>query len=253
MIKTLIVDDEESAIKTIEAVLRDYCPNVDVIANTTSPVEAIKIIEEKKPHLVFLDIDMPEMDGFEMLENIQIKNFEVIFITAINHHALKAFKVSAVDYILKPINIPELIKAVSRVEKLVKAENFNNDKYNILLENIKSVLPKKIALPSADGAVLVLPDEIICIESSKNYSTFHLLDGREALISKTIGDVEALLQYEYFIRIHKMTIINLKHIIKYNIRRTGGEVIMRNAKKLFISRRKKKLFIDKFENHIKKL
>ncbi len=252
VLNAIIVDDELTAIKTLETIIKDYCPNVKIIAKTTSPVEAIELIKEKKPHLVFLDIDMPEMDGFQMLESIPEKNFEVIFITASNHHAINAFKVSAIDYILKPVNVPEVINAVNRVEKSYKTEKTDFTKYITLFENFESNLPEKIALPTSSGIEIVLPEDIIYVEAFNNYSTFHISDGRKIMVSKTIGYVESLIATDDFLRIHKTNIINMRHIESYNLSKSGGDITMKNGKKLVLSRRTKQNFIDKIENRIRK-
>lgn len=251
-IRAIIVDDELNALNTLESILLEYCSNITIINQTTSPVTAIEIIKKEKPDLLFLDIDMPQMNGFQLLKSLPDKDFEVIFITASNHHAIEAFKVNAVDYILKPIDISEVIRAVSKVENNIKNAKLNQTKYIKLLNRLESNQAKKIAIPTSSGVELVDPDDIICVEASNNYSIFYIVNDRKIIVSKTLGDVEKFLSSDEFLRIHKASIINLKQIESYNLAKSGGDIAMKNGKKLVVSRRKKQEFVSKMENYFRK-
>ena len=245
-ISALIVDDEELARKNLEFLLKDDCPSVDVIGTAANAREAKKFVQANKIDLMFLDIEMPNGSGFELLESLEDEiNFKIIFITAYHEYALKAFKYSAVDYLLKPINIDELQASIGKVQPGAGSES--KEKISALIENMskKGEAMGKIALPSMEGLQFVNLDEIIYCESQDNYTQFFLTDGKRIMVSKTIKHFEELLDPNSFFRVHQSNIINLKYIDKY-VKGEGGYVVMKKGERIPVSRRRKDAFLQLF-------
>ncbi|MCK4662165.1 MAG: response regulator transcription factor [Bacteroidales bacterium] len=242
ILKTVIIDDEQDAVKAIELIVSEYCPNIKIVGKASSAAEGIKEITGKKPDLVFLDIEMPHMNGFQLLESISDKKFEVIFITAYNHYAIKAFKVCAIDYILKPINIVELVNSVNKVVQLYEKQIVRDDKYELLLKNLKFIQKKRIALPTGDGTEFIDAENIIKIEAEGSYSKVYFVDRKAILVSKNLKEIETIIDDISFFRPHKSYIINLSHVKKYNLQ-IGGEIELIDGTKVIISRRKRDDFI----------
>lgn len=240
MYKAVIVDDELDAIESIKLILSENFDSIEVVGTAQSVEDARRTILTTDPDIVFLDIEMPGGSGFEVLEGIPQRNFSVIFVTAYNQYAIKAFKYSAVDYILKPIDIDEFVNAVSKV----KHQNNNkvNDKINLLLENIKSSKPDKIALSTSESIEFVRIAEIVQIQAEGSYSTLKLLDQTELVVSKNLGEFESLLEDHLFYRPHQSHLINLLHVRK--VTRLGNEIVMDDGSIAFLSRRKKNQFLE---------
>ncbi len=247
MLKVAIIDDEPDAINFIASIIKEYCPELEIVGTANSAAEGTKVIKNTNPDLVFLDVEMPHGNGFDLLANFPGKFFEVIFITAYNHYAIKAIKFSAVDYILKPVNINEFIDAVKKVlEKRIKKENLNLNYYT-LLENLKTTLPSKLAIPTSDGMEYLNTAEIIRIEADRSYSWFYLEEGKKYLVSRNLKEYQELLNDRNFFRTHNSHLINLDHVKKY-IRQEGGYVIMDDGSNVPISRSKKDLFLVRMSN-----
>ena len=253
MIKIVIIDDEKDAIKSIELIINEYCSNAEVIGTASSASEGRAVITNKKPDLVFLDIEMPRGNGFDLLEMLPERNFEIIFITAYNNFAIKAFKYSAIDYILKPIDIDEFIDAVNRVEerlKLYKNNPSNNqEKYNTLLDNIQTNQPTKIMVPTSEGQIYIEIVNIMRIEAEGSYSMIFLRDNKKMLISKNLKEFENMLSDNNFFRPHNSHLINLEHVKKY-VLKDGGYIEMTDEIIVPISRRRKESFIEKMQEFI---
>ena len=244
MIKTIIVDDEQDARQSIRYVIEHYCPNMQVLDEASSADEAITKIKKHKPDLLLLDVEMPKGSGFKVLEEFPQRSFEVIFITAYNHYAIKAIKFSAVDYILKPVDIDEFIEAANRIEKALNSHRTgNNKRYNVLFENLRAQLPNKLAIPVSEGYQMIYPGEIIRIEADGSYSSIILEKGKSIVVSKSIKEYEELLNGHNFFRIHNSFLVNLEHVKKY-LRVEGGYIEMSDGKTINISRRKKEQFLD---------
>jgi two-component system LytT family response regulator len=240
---TLIVDDEPDAVNFISSIIREYCPRLEVIGTASSAREGIKIILERQPGLVFLDVEMPHGSGFDLLTQFPEKSFDVIFITAFNHYAVKAIKFSAVDYILKPININEFVEAVDKVlHKRLSAGSRPAD-YSALLENLKSDVPSKLAIPTSDGMEYLKTKDIIRIEADRSYSRFFLVGQRKILVSKNLKEYQELLGEQRFFRPHNSHLINLEHVKKY-IRHEGGAIEMTDGSQVPISRTRRDLFLQ---------
>jgi len=245
MIKAIVIDDEELCINSLQADLAAYCPNVQVIATAGSGKDGMFAIRKHQPDLVFLDVGMPWMNGFEMLELIGEINFQIIFITAYDHFAVKAFRLSAVDYLLKPVDGADLRQAVAKASTLL-SERPANALVNNLVANIKLPEPQqKIALPYREGYEFIEPQHILYCEAEGAYTKFHFKgENRVLLISKSLGDVESLLPETQFQRIHHSTMVNIGYITHF-IKTDGGYVQMNNGKRLMVSKTRKDALMNR--------
>lgn len=242
MLRAVIVDDEPDAVQFIESIIGEYCPNVEVAGKAHSARDGVKVITETHPDLVFLDVQMPHGSGFDLLSSFAEKTFDVIFITAFNHYAIQAIKFSAVDYILKPINISEFIEAVSKVEEKRSSHEYKNLDYHALLENIKSPRPTKLAIPTADGIEYLNTTELIRLEADRSYTWFHLTGNRKYLVSRNLKEYQELLNDMNFFRPHNSHLINLEHVKKF-VRHEGGYIEMTDNSNVPLSRGKRDLFL----------
>ncbi len=241
MYKVVIVDDEQDAIESIKLIIQEHFTDIIISGTANSASEAIKLIPLVEPDIVFLDIEMPGGTGFDVLEGLPLRNFNVIFVTAYNQYAIKAFKYSAIDYILKPIDIDELVTAVSKIHR--SATNHKvEDKINLLLDNVKNSKPDKIALSTSESIEFVNISDIVQILAEGSYSTLKFLDQTELVVSKNLGEFESLLEDHPFYRPHQSHLINLLHVRKIN--RLGNEIIMDDGSVAFLSRRKKNQFLE---------
>lgn len=242
-LKTIIIDDEPDAVDFISSIIGEYCPSLLVTGKAHNVTEGVDVINEKKPDLVFLDVEMPNGTGFDLLTHFPDKDFDVIFITAFNHYAIRAIKFSAVDYILKPININEFIEAVGKVISKRNERSYQpNDSVRILMENLRSSTPSRLAIPTADGMEYLNPRDIIRIEADRSYSWFFLNSDRKILVSKHLKEFQELLGDRYFFRSHNSHLINLKFVKKF-IRKDGGYIEMSDGSQIPISRNKKDIFL----------
>ncbi|GAB4383468.1 MAG: LytTR family DNA-binding domain-containing protein [Salibacteraceae bacterium] len=246
-IKALVVDDEELARKNLEILLEDYCPQVEVVGHASSAEDARKFLASNDIDLMLLDIEMPNGSGFDLLESIADEiDFKIVFVTAYQEYALKAFKFSAVDYILKPIDPEELQRAISKVHADDESENIR--KVKVLMHNARNSGREieKIALPSMEGLRFVNLDEIIYCESQDNYTLFYLTTDERVMVSKTIKHFEEMLCQSHFFRVHRSNIINLHYIDKY-VKGEGGYVVMKQGQRIPVSRRRKESFLQLFQ------
>jgi two-component system LytT family response regulator len=238
-IKAIIIDDEQHSLQTTELLINKNCSDVEIVGLADSPEKGIELIESIKPDLVFLDIAMPVMNGFEMLQHITYKSFDIIFTTAYDEYAIKAFKVNAIDYLLKPIEKAELIEAVDKViSKLEKNEEYN--KIDKLLSSIgkPAIKKEKVALP-IDGKIHMIPySSIIYCRSESNYTYIYLTGNKKVLLSKTLKEIEQLIDHPDFFRVQNSFYVNLNHIKEY-VRGEGGDLVMSNGKEVRVSRNKK--------------
>jgi two-component system LytT family response regulator len=244
---TIIVDDEEDGINTLRNFLTKYCPDVEVIDTAASVAEAVDKIKLGTPDLVFLDINMPGSDGFQLFNKLPDADFSVVFVTAYDEYALKAFKHHAVNYILKPVNIDELIETVARVKRMVAANIKTQDIDTVMQAVARPGLHNKIALPVLDGLVYVNVDTIIRCEAENNYTVLHFTDRPKLIVSKTLGSYERLLQPFGFYRVHHQHLINLAHLERYQ-RGRGGVVTMSDKQDIAVSQRKRDEFLRIFES-----
>jgi two-component system LytT family response regulator len=245
MLKCLIIDDEQSCVDTLQLILqKKFMGQVEILAVTTKPREAAKLISQHMPDLVFLDIEMPGMTGIELLQSLGEANFQVIFTTAHQHYALQAIKLNALDYILKPVSLEELTVAIKKC--LARKATDGSSLINTFLQQIKpgNNTIKKIAIPSADTTQFVPVNEIVRIESQSNYSMVYFVSRPKLLVSRTLGDFESQLEPFNFLRVHHSHLINLEHVIGYK-NTDGGYVIMQGNDAVEISRRKKQEVIQR--------
>ncbi len=240
-IRTVLIDDEKNSLIILQKLIETHTPQIEVVATAQSVEQGIKTIEENEPELVFLDISMPDGDGFEVVEKAEFKNYQVIFSTAYDHFAIRAFEVSALHYILKPVKQEDLIEAVNRFES-TKGEDIT-ERISVL-SNVLKETPSKLILPTSNGMHIINVEEIVRCESSNNYTTFYLLDKKRIVVSKSIQIYEQLLEKSNFCRIHNKHLVNLKYIKKY-VKGRGGYVILNDDSQIDVSDGRKKNFLDK--------
>lgn len=244
-IKAIIVDDEPAAINNLKWELTHFCEGVEVIETFTSPKEAISGINYLKPDCVFLDIEMPEKDGFTLLSELRYKDFQLIITTAYENYALKAFKENAIDYLLKPIDSEELQHAMAKVRSLMGTADLS-DKIKSVLETAVSSHQENARIPlAADGKILfVKPEEILFCKSDGNYTEVHKLDGKKIILSKNLKEIERKINHPNFIRIHNSYFVNTAHIMEY-VRGDGGYVVMADKTQIAVSRSRKQDLLQK--------
>lgn len=245
MIKAIIIDDEFVNIHNLKSLLSLYCPQVEVVATANNLLNAKVVIQKLNFDVIFLDIEMPGGNGFDLLKSLPTssRNFEVIFVTAYENYGIKAIKFSALDYLLKPISITELQAAVERAHHTINSKK-RDARIDHLLERLDSktqTANQKIALPSQKEIYLVDVQDIVRCESSNNYTTFFLINGTSHLISRPLYEYEELLTAFGFIRCHQSHLVNKRHVISL-LNEDSGYLIMQNTtKKIPISKQRKSL------------
>lgn len=244
-IKTVLVDDEKSSLIIMQKLLEKHTPQVEIIATAQSVTEGIKVIEETKPELVFLDISMPDGDGFEVIEKVNFKDFQVIFSTAYDQYAIRAFEVAALHYILKPVKSEDLIESLERYEAMQNEDI--TEKIQVLSNALKET-PTRLILPTSNGMHVIQVENIVRCESSNNYTTFYFTDKKKIVVSKSIQIYEQLLESSNFCRIHNKHLVNLKFIKKY-VKGRGGYVILEDDSHVDVSDGRKKNFLEKLSNY----
>ncbi len=245
MLKTLIIDDEPDNVKLLALQLKMYCPQVQVVAECTESEDGYLKIKELHPDLVFLDIEMPIMNGFQLLEKIGNINFSLVFVTAYDQFAVKAFRFSALDYLLKPIDGKDLKAAVDKAEKRLWPQT---QQLNLLKQQLQSdakVLPDKIALPYQNGVTFAEIKNVVYCESDNNYTRIHTVDGNHYMVAKTLGDIQEVLEERNFLRVHRQYLVNLNHIKKY-VRGEGNYLVLSNNQSIPVARNQKDKLIEKF-------
>ena len=245
--KAVIIDDEILVAKNMQMLLTRYCPDVLVEGIGHSAKEAEELIKDKRPDVVFLDVEMPHGNGFDLLKRMEHIDFGVIFVTAFDHYAIRAIKYSAIDYLLKPIDINELVAAVKKAELQLKSKSINQG-LNLLLHNLAQPAGKlqKLTLPTMEGMIFVDVDDILYCKSDGNYTTFYLLNGQNPMVTRQIGTYEDLLPEPLFCRVHRQYIINVNKVSKY-IKGRGGYVVMSDGKIIDVSVRKKEDFLNAYK------
>lgn len=246
MIRAIIIDDEPPSVRNLYSLLARYCPDVKFVSTCNSGEQGLQCIKENKPDLVFLDVEMPVLNGFDMLAQLTEVDFAVVFTTSYDEYALRAFKVNAVDYLLKPIDREDLVKAVEKVKRGVVQPPFA-DQIKNLIQVIHSpeAMATKIALPSSEGLQFVSIETIISCESQDNYTKIILKGGTKITICVTLGDVEQMLPSLHFIRVHRSFLVNKNEIEKL-IRKDGGYLIMSDGSSIPVSRYKKEELMKSF-------
>ena len=248
MIKAIIVDDEMHCRRTLAIMLREYCPDVQVIEQCSDAQSGLEAIKNLNPDLIFLDIEMPHMNGFEMLQQFSEIPFAVVFTTGYDQYAVKAFRISALDYLLKPIEAKELIAAVHKVQ--TQKQLPATEQFQILLSKIgnkEDVFPK-ISVPTSNGYELIPVDQVLFCEAKDNYSYFTLKNKKKITACLMLKEVkEQLKDFPFFVRVHHSYIVNLKEVVKY-VRGEGGYVIMSDDSTVNVSRSRKEELLNWFRS-----
>lgn len=246
LIQAVLVDDEENSLEALTILLEKYCPDVTVIGTAQTVESAVETIDELKPELVFLDIALPDGQGFEVLEQIEEKDFEVIFTTAYDQYALKAFEFSALDYLLKPIDAEKLKQSVDRFKEIRSSGNLAG-RVDVLKDSLKNI-NERIILSSMDGFEVYKIADIIRCEANGSYTTFFIKGGIKVVTSKTLNNFEKLLADKPFARVHSKHLVNLEYVKRY-ISGRGGYIIFDDGSQVDVSERKKKEFIRLMKEH----
>jgi two-component system, LytTR family, response regulator len=243
MIRAIIIDDEKKARETIRNMVGLYCKNTEIIGEAGNIKTAAELIHDLKPDLVFLDIRMPQGSGFDLLMKLEHIDFRVIFITAYAEYAIKAFKFSAIDYLLKPVNPDELVAAVNKVQTLVEKENLNL-RLEAFMSNMDNIARdiKKIVLRTSDSIHVVNIRDIIRCEADGNYTCFYLLNEKKILVSNTLKEYDEMLTPYRFFRTHQSHLVNIDHIEKYD-KKAGGVLVMKDRSEVPVSVRKKETLL----------
>ena len=246
MIKAMIIDDEPYCCETLEIMIENFCPALSLEAICLSGEEALNGLEKYNPQLVFLDVEMPHMNGFEFLEKVHFINFGLIFTKSYDQYAIRAFRFSALDYLLKPIDREELIQSVDRVSKLLR--NPTELQLEMLLQKMNGHRNpiNKIALPTMEGLQMIEIDSIISCSSESNYTHFVLKNNKKLTASRTMKDIEELLSDYAFLRVHNSFLVNLNEINKY-CKGEGGYLVMSDGNHIDVSRSRKELLLQKLQ------
>jgi two-component system LytT family response regulator len=246
MLKAIIVDDELHCSESLNILLERYCPEVEIAAICSSGAEALKIIPLLNPQLVFLDIEMPHMNGFELIEKLPSIKFDLVFTTSYDQYAIKAIKFSALDYLLKPVDREELKKAVDKVSQ--KQQPPLPQQFEILLQKLHQPVNTnlKIAIPTMEGLQMIQIDSIVCCTSDSNYTIFQLKNKQKLTTSRTLKETEELLEGRSFVRVHNSYLVNLNEIQKY-VKGEGGYLVMTDGSHIDVSRSRKEMLLLKLQ------
>lgn len=246
MIKAVIIDDEQHSIDTLKWKLKNYCPDVEVLEAFDSPVEGVAYLKNNPPDLLFLDIEMPMLNGFDVLEELGRElSFDIIFTTAYDNFGIQAVKFSALDYLLKPVQNKELKDAIDKHLKKTKAR-IPAEQIDVLLNNVhaeKKGKVGKIALASKESIEFVDAQEIVCCEANSNYTNVYMSEGRKRVISRTLKEFEDILSTHKFFRPHNSYLINLNRVREF-IRGDGGFLVMENKMKIPVSKSRREELLD---------
>jgi two-component system LytT family response regulator len=247
MLRAIIIDDEKNAVTAMEIAIQDYCPDVEIVGTALSAKEGIKEIQNKNPDLVFVDIEMPQMSGLEMIEQFGKRDFEVVFVTAYNQFAVKAFKVDATDYLLKPINILELINAIKKIQERIQ----KNESVIAPTQKIKTALSGKLTLPTANGSEYINIKEVVRIEADGSYSKVFTIDGKMRLVTKNLKSLETSLDGESFFRCHNSHLINVEYIKKFTPTKDKGFLEMIDESDIPVARSVKTELVELIKKYAK--
>lgn len=234
MIKAIIVDDEINAIESLKWEIENFCSDLEIVESFTNPVEAIPAINYLRPDCVFLDVEMPQMDGFQLLKELRHHEFDLIFTTAYDSYALEAFKVDAIDYLLKPIDSDDLIKAVKKISNNKKENNLGGELKKVL-EKFRLGEPRKISLPMTGKTVFLNVENILYCQADGNYTTFYSKEKPPLMIAKKLKEVEEMLWEDHFVRVHNSYLINIHNISEY-LKTDGHQIVLDNGAHIPVSR-----------------
>lgn len=245
MIRAMIVDDEPKGRSALALLLATHFPEVEVIAQAADAAAARTALAASIPDVLFLDIEMPGGSGFELLASLGEVTFDVIFVTAYDHYALKAIKFSALDYLLKPVSVAELREAIAKVTAGRGSRSAAHEQLHLARRQLAVPLPDTLALPTEDGLAFVRLEEIIRADAVSNYTVFHLKGGVRVMVSRTLGEYEEMLAEAGFFRAHNSHLVNMRHVRRYRKGR-GGAAIMSDGSEVEISARRRDAFLDHF-------
>lgn len=244
-LKAIIIDDEPYCCETI-AIFLEGVDSILIMAQCNNGIEGIEAIQKHRPDIVFLDVEMPKMNGFEMLQKLPTVDFEIIFTTSYDQYALKAIHFSAIDYLLKPVDEEELHLAIDKVRR--RKNNPISQQLTILMQKLSEPQSKisKIALPTMDGLEMISIDSIIYCESDSNYTNVHLKNNSKIVVSKTLKELEELLLDYFFIRVHRCFLVNINEVAKYK-KGEGGYLILSNGATVDVSKSRKDVLLSKLQ------
>lgn len=240
-IRTIIIDDEPDSVQLMRLNIEHHLPQVEIAGSFNSSMQALQQIASLEPDLLFLDIEMPVLNGFDLLEKIMPVEFAVVFVTAYNDFAIKAFRFNALDYLVKPVNIDDLKEVVAKVEK---RRHFQKDQLQVLQQQFKKGNITKIAIPSQTGVTFIDLKDIVFVEAKSNYAELVLIDKKKILISKTLKDIQGVLEQQQFLRIHRQYIVNLNEVKHFN--RNESLLTMSTGDVLPVSRLQKDNLIEQY-------
>jgi two-component system LytT family response regulator len=243
LVEAILVDDDPSNRKNLRLLLEADHPEIQILAEATNGAEALACIKTHQPQLVFLDVEMPDMTGFDVLEKVEDRQFEVVFVTGYDKYALRAFKFSAIDYVLKPIDRQELTASIRKVKTKISGQQRSHELENLLYNLSANDQQKKLAIPSGDRLEYIQINEIVRCEAEANYTHIHLTSQKTLMVAKTLKEIEALLYGYGFFRVHQSYLINLKEVVSF-VKSDGGYVITSDGNKNRVARQKKKELID---------
>ena len=256
MLRTLIIDDEPDNVALLALQLARHCPQVDVVGQFTDSPAALVAVQSLRPELVFMDIEMPMLNGFQLLEQLGEVSFQVVFVTAYNQYAVQAFRFAALDYLLKPVDTVDLVNSVRRAEQAVLGRG--NQLVTSQLDLLRAyhpaggatagsglAVPTRLALPHANGLTFVDTSQILYAESDSNYTNFVLTTGEKYLVSKTLGDVQDMLESRNFLRVHRQYVVNLDHI-KRLVKGEGTYLVLTDGSSIPVSRQQKDRLMERF-------
>lgn len=238
--RIVIIDDEKNAVESLSTILEKFCTEVEIVGKAYNATSGIEIINNTHPDVAFVDIEMPDANGFDVVNSLKHTKTFMVFVTAFDQYAIRAFKSNVVGYLLKPVDIEEVQNLVEKVKEMVRNRNLlevTSDKKNMV---------EKLSIPTTKGLLFVEPEKIIFIEADGRYSKIFLEDHDTVLVSKNLGEIEELLNMETFFRAHHSSIVNIKHVTELNSK-DGGYLVMTGGSKVLLARRKKDDFLKLFK------
>lgn len=244
MLNAVVIDDEMYCRDTVTHLLKEYFPDIKVVAESDSVAKGLIAILQNKPDLLLLDIELIDGTGFDLLSQLPEHDFQLVFITAFDHFAIQAIKHSAIDYLLKPLDPVLFVKAIEKARKQNQNKELLKNQINVINENSKGF--QRIALPTRDGFRFIKLENVLYCKSENNYTWFYLRNSEKILVTKTLKEYAEVLSEEKFVRIHQSYLINIDFVEEY-IKGEGGSVIMSDGKEITVSRRKKDLFLNKIK------
>lgn len=245
--KAIIIDDEEPSRSLLGKLLKEYCPEVEIVGEADDVPSGVKVITRTKPDIVFLDIEMPGYTGFQLLDFFDDITFDIIFTTAYQQYAVQAFEVSAIDYLLKPIQVSQLTRSVAKASK--RHENPHLlERLEMLKQNIQpEKVVSRVALPVTDGYMFVDIDNITYCEADGSYAKLHFSNAPDLIVSRTLKDLEQMLQHPAFIRVHRSFLVNIKHVKLFS-RKDGGFITMNDKRDLPVAKERAEDILHKLSN-----